>query len=319
MPGDNCCIPLCGSSRRTKGLGIFKLPSTSKTYRQEWRKKWLDAILKTRELVYADMKSQLEADRLFTCEKHFHPHEIDIFVNTKMTKKKLIPEAIPTLQMPKKSHTTETVTRPSRTVVKDVQVKQNHACYKTLPEIVQRTKNLMALSTWNTTMLDTKLILKKISECYNTTLPEFTLTVDDGLGFTIQVYDCFLPEDHYIYKTYRRSMKNITVSDLVKILENYIICPGINYFKDDSSIYCHVVPLINDDTDANENENVALVSYKSKQFVRSVKCSVLSQEKCEHCKKSEKDFFHIDNKKSMHLATPAKLKAPITKTDRQRV
>ena len=76
MPGDNCCIPLCGSSRRTKGLGIFKLPSKEKKYRQEWRKNWLNAILKIREMD-ADMKSQLEADRLFTCEKHFHPQEID--------------------------------------------------------------------------------------------------------------------------------------------------------------------------------------------------------------------------------------------------
>ena len=38
MPGDNCCIPLCGSCRRTKGLGIFKLPSIKKKHRQDWRK-----------------------------------------------------------------------------------------------------------------------------------------------------------------------------------------------------------------------------------------------------------------------------------------
>ena len=67
MPGDNCCIPLCGSCRRTKGLGIFKLPSIKKKHRREWRKKWLHEILKTRELD-SDSKLQLEADRVFEIE-----------------------------------------------------------------------------------------------------------------------------------------------------------------------------------------------------------------------------------------------------------
>ena len=37
MPGENCCIVGCGSSRRTKSLGIFKLPAES--VNPEWRKK----------------------------------------------------------------------------------------------------------------------------------------------------------------------------------------------------------------------------------------------------------------------------------------
>ena len=37
-----------------------------------------------------------------------------------MTKKKIIPEAIPTVEMPIKSHATETATRPSRTIVQDI-------------------------------------------------------------------------------------------------------------------------------------------------------------------------------------------------------
>ena len=77
MPGDNCCIPLCGSCQQTKGLGIFKLPSIKKKHGQEWRKKWLDEILITR-VMDSDFILQLEADCVFTCEKHFHPHEIEI-------------------------------------------------------------------------------------------------------------------------------------------------------------------------------------------------------------------------------------------------
>ena len=38
MPWDNCCVVVCTSNRREKGLGIFKLPS--KTKHKEWREKW---------------------------------------------------------------------------------------------------------------------------------------------------------------------------------------------------------------------------------------------------------------------------------------
>ena len=74
MPGSNCCIPGCGSSRRTKDMGFFKLPDVKKQHFADWRKKWLDEILKVRELD-KDLKAQLEADTVHTCEKHYYPHE----------------------------------------------------------------------------------------------------------------------------------------------------------------------------------------------------------------------------------------------------
>ena len=76
MPGDNCCIPNCGVNRRCKGVGLFKLPSKEKQHFAEWRKSWLSAILKVRELD-DDMKRQLENDSLHTCDRHFHPYEIE--------------------------------------------------------------------------------------------------------------------------------------------------------------------------------------------------------------------------------------------------
>ena len=76
MPGDNCCIPGCGVSRKNKGVGLFKLPSKDKLHHAEWRSNWLAAILKVRELDN-DLKRQLEEDTVHTCDKHFHPYEID--------------------------------------------------------------------------------------------------------------------------------------------------------------------------------------------------------------------------------------------------
>ena len=75
MPGENCSVVGCGSSRRTKCIGIFKLPS--KILHKEWREKWLNEITKCRVLDKS-FKIQIENDRVYTCEKHFSPDDIEI-------------------------------------------------------------------------------------------------------------------------------------------------------------------------------------------------------------------------------------------------
>ena len=49
MPGENCAVWGCGSCRRTKGLGIFKLPAAKDPEHKTWREAWLGEITKTRE------------------------------------------------------------------------------------------------------------------------------------------------------------------------------------------------------------------------------------------------------------------------------
>ena len=76
MPGDNCSVFGCGTSRRTKGVGIWKLTNTKDVDHKKWRQDWLREITKTRE-VDCDFKRQEENDNVFTCEKHFHPEDIE--------------------------------------------------------------------------------------------------------------------------------------------------------------------------------------------------------------------------------------------------
>ena len=121
MPSDNCAVLGCGSCRRTKGLGIWKLPApkdeASKKWRQDWlcqitrpargggktasvrsrgqqevearlalsdheaskkwRQDWLCQITRARESDYG-FKLLLANDRVFNCEKHFDPGDIEI-------------------------------------------------------------------------------------------------------------------------------------------------------------------------------------------------------------------------------------------------
>ena len=70
MPGENCCVVGCGTNRRHKGVGIFKLPSE-----ENWRTKFLNEITKSRDLD-KHFKGLIEKDAVFTCERHFKVEEI---------------------------------------------------------------------------------------------------------------------------------------------------------------------------------------------------------------------------------------------------
>lgn len=77
MPGDNCCVFGCGSSRKTKGIGIWKLPLAKDEEHRKWREAWLGEITKSR-VIDQNFKDQIKMDKVFTCEKHFKDEDIDI-------------------------------------------------------------------------------------------------------------------------------------------------------------------------------------------------------------------------------------------------
>ena len=59
------------------------------------------------------------------------------------------------------------------------------------------------------------------------TVPKFRIQIDSSLAYAIQILDWFLTEDHELYKTCKRSVKNITISNLIYKLNNVNICLGI--------------------------------------------------------------------------------------------
>ena len=48
-----------------------------KTKLRKWRDEWLGEIKKTREMDQ-NFREQLKSDRIYTCEKHFAPEDIEI-------------------------------------------------------------------------------------------------------------------------------------------------------------------------------------------------------------------------------------------------
>ena len=77
MPGENCAILGCGSCRRTKGIGIWKLPAPKDEAHKKWRGEWLQQITRSRDLD-RPFRELLAKDRVFTFEKHFEAEDIEI-------------------------------------------------------------------------------------------------------------------------------------------------------------------------------------------------------------------------------------------------
>ena len=70
MSGVNCAIVGCGTSRRTKGIGIFKLPAAKNDKYKRWREEWLSEITKAR-VIDKGFREKILNDTVYTCEKHF--------------------------------------------------------------------------------------------------------------------------------------------------------------------------------------------------------------------------------------------------------
>ena len=58
-------------------------------------------------------------------------------------------------------------------------------------------------------------------------LPQSEIIVDLSLAFKIRTFALFIPPDLDIYTTYKNSVKNITLTNLIKVLSSYKLCAGV--------------------------------------------------------------------------------------------
>lgn len=77
MAGVNCSVLGCGSCRRSKGIGIFKLPVAKEEAYRKWGKNWLGEVIKARK-IDRDFGEQIKNGKVHACEKHFKPEDIEI-------------------------------------------------------------------------------------------------------------------------------------------------------------------------------------------------------------------------------------------------
>ena len=77
MPGANCSIFGCGTSRKHAGVGIFRITQGQDEKSKETRQAWIDIITKDR-VVDTDLRRQIDNNSLYVCENHFKKEEVEL-------------------------------------------------------------------------------------------------------------------------------------------------------------------------------------------------------------------------------------------------
>ena len=75
MPGYNCAIPGCSTSRAALIVALLGMPKNDDEYNVNWRKNIVDMITKI-QVVYASLKGQIERKSLHFCEKHYSEEKL---------------------------------------------------------------------------------------------------------------------------------------------------------------------------------------------------------------------------------------------------
>ena len=131
-------------------------------------------------------------------------------------------------------------------------------------------------------MLSERLVLKKILEPF--LLPEMEIVVDEGLGFTVKVFGCFLPEYHPLYLDYKWTVTNVTISMLVKELGTHKLCCGLNATEHAGKLLLHVIPLDDEgeDTNSGKDDEVS-VQFPHEGYWRAKGCWLMCDKEYSEC------------------------------------
>ena len=70
MPGENCSIFNCHSSKAAPGISLFRVPTKDGEYSANWSNKIVVAITSDR-VIDGNLKRQIKNRTLHTCELHY--------------------------------------------------------------------------------------------------------------------------------------------------------------------------------------------------------------------------------------------------------
>ena len=236
-----------------------------------------------------------------------------------MTKRFLKKGVIPIKPLPQKSRPTiETTPRPPRKESNTVVQPKKKQCYQSFAELRKRTVALK-LKEWVLEEKADRITLRRwIESCLT---PKFEIVIDNCLGFSIAMFSWLLPETHKIYKDNKRSVKNITVSELIQAIEEYEVCCGVSEKALNANLINHIIPCKIDPLSDD------LFPYSRQEYQRVIECEILlKKEQCDSCAAFEKKLQwqrkskgRRKGRKGRNLAIPTKLNAPISTTAPEKI
>ena len=102
--------------------------------------------------------------------------------------------------------------------------------------------------------------------------PKYTTEIDGSLAYTVRVFDWYLPEGHWLYKDYKRSLRNVTLVSLLTEIENLHVCRATNdQCNEGGRVIYHVLRKENA-IPVDEDHEITLNPYACDVFYRSRNC-----------------------------------------------
>ena len=324
MTGENCAIPKCGTSRRNKGIGIFKVPAANNEFNKKWSQDLINIILKYRERD-ASLNERIKSHNLYICERHFTPDQIYVYP----TRKTLKEGALPTLNFPRPSanavvnnRSTSAIEKREEHLALQAQLPQPQPShfYKSFEDFKQRIKTLVLNKTWSIDIQEDLVIASLNSPEY--ALPTHEIYVDNQLNFILRIHSWVLPVEHQLYSEYNSSFLNVTFSNFIKVFDNFKLCQGITVpdSRKEINFIKHVLPKkFNYFSYTKADVKVPVCQ---DHYFRSRSCELLvssSDISCKSCHEESIKFNKEINRKKSVLNEPAKLNAPIKFTSPKRI
>ena len=146
-------------------------------------------------------------------------------------------------------------------------------------------------------------------------VPIYEVHTNETLQFIIRSFLWCIPRDHEIYNTHSRSFENITVTNLIKELESYVICPGVtDKCLLTSSLIEHSVPkcsLFKPTNHLSDKQSFIDLHYVSYCPLRT--------NNAKNVKRVNLKRLIVLSENLETLKSPAKLKAPLSGTSTERI
>ena len=121
--------------------------------------------------------------------------------------------------------------------------------------------------------------------------PKYNIEINESLAYTVRVFDWYLPEDNWLYKDYKRSLRNVTLVSLLAEIENLYVCGATNdQFNEGGRVIYHVLRKENA-IPVDEDHETTLNPYACDVFYRSRNCIVLVEGgtiSCQECISDDK-------------------------------
>ena len=133
----------------------------------------------------------------------------------------------------------------------------------------------------------------------NYVLPKFEIFVGQGLSFSVRIFGRMLTEDHEIYSLYERSFLNVTLSNFIHQLKEFILCNSITVPDSSKELNCqiHVLPKKFNYNDYQLTECKPRLCQD--EYYHSSTCEVLikpGKNSCAHCHSSSQKFVLEKNR-----------------------